>query len=169
MAGTSVTSEQLLKALQFHYNFTQFRPHQEEAIQATLNGKDSLLILPTGKSLIMMLRVQSSVPDMFFLLHAACCSEMNVLLQWTAATSAVSKSYPLQHNAVTRWWQVLGLSASCSGQKQLLHSGDWAANGVGQGPGAYVLDAKIRSRDTCTVARQQLTPACLWCLSLPHV
>eukprot|EP00775_Hariotina_reticulata_P003370 gene3370-3645_t len=39
---------QLLQALKSHFGFDTFRPSQKEAITATLEGRDSLLILPTG-------------------------------------------------------------------------------------------------------------------------
>lgn len=40
--------DQLCEALKYHFNHEAFRPFQLEAIQATLSGRDSLLILPTG-------------------------------------------------------------------------------------------------------------------------
>jgi superfamily II DNA helicase RecQ len=40
--------EELCGALKYHFQHDTFRPFQLEAIQATLSGRDSLLILPTG-------------------------------------------------------------------------------------------------------------------------
>jgi len=42
------TQEELIKALKYHFGHEEFRPFQLDAIQATLAGRDSLLILPTG-------------------------------------------------------------------------------------------------------------------------
>jgi hypothetical protein len=50
MEGTSVSQEQLLAALKCNFNHEKFRDLQLDAIQATLSGKDSLLILPTGQN-----------------------------------------------------------------------------------------------------------------------
>lgn len=44
-----VGTEQLLAALKFHFSYDAFRPNQQQAIEATLAGRDSLLIIPTGK------------------------------------------------------------------------------------------------------------------------
>lgn len=44
------TTEQLCEALKYHFAHDEFRPFQLEAIQATLSGRDSLLILPTGEA-----------------------------------------------------------------------------------------------------------------------
>lgn len=43
-----VDKEQVLAALNYHFSYGTFRPNQLEAIEATLEGKDSLLIMPTG-------------------------------------------------------------------------------------------------------------------------
>jgi hypothetical protein len=48
MEKTTLAHEQLIAALKSNFNHENFRNHQLEAIQATLSGKDSLLILPTG-------------------------------------------------------------------------------------------------------------------------
>ncbi|KAF6265510.1 P-loop containing nucleoside triphosphate hydrolase protein [Scenedesmus sp. NREL 46B-D3] len=48
MEAANVSHEQLLAALRCNFNHEKFRNHQLEAIQATLSGKDSLLILSTG-------------------------------------------------------------------------------------------------------------------------
>lgn len=42
------TKEDLCKALKFNFGHDEFRPMQLDAVQATLSGRDSLLILPTG-------------------------------------------------------------------------------------------------------------------------
>lgn len=39
---------QLLDAVRKHWGFTSLRPHQEQAIRAALDGRDSLVVLPTG-------------------------------------------------------------------------------------------------------------------------
>jgi Lhr-like helicase len=44
------TQEELCKALKYHFSYDKFRPFQLDAIHATLAGRDSLLILPTGLS-----------------------------------------------------------------------------------------------------------------------
>ena len=38
----------LLHALQKHWGYDAFRPLQEQAIDAVLAGRDSLVVLPTG-------------------------------------------------------------------------------------------------------------------------
>jgi hypothetical protein len=43
------TQKELCTALKYHFNYDMFRPFQLDAIHATLAGRDSLLILPTGK------------------------------------------------------------------------------------------------------------------------
>lgn len=43
------SKEELEQALAYNFSYTQFRPNQLEAIQATLAGRDSLLIMPTGR------------------------------------------------------------------------------------------------------------------------
>src|SRR5712691_9495103 len=40
--------EQLQKLVQKHWGHPTFRPLQEEAMRAVLEGRDSLLVLPTG-------------------------------------------------------------------------------------------------------------------------
>src|SRR5438309_9358127 len=40
--------EQLKQLVQKHWGHPAFRPFQEEAMRAVLNGRDSLLVLPTG-------------------------------------------------------------------------------------------------------------------------
>ena len=42
------SASSLLHVLQQHWQHSSFRPLQEEAVTATLEGKDLLLILPTG-------------------------------------------------------------------------------------------------------------------------
>jgi ATP-dependent DNA helicase RecQ len=34
--------------LRRHFGFEQFRPGQEEAVQAALEGRDALVVMPTG-------------------------------------------------------------------------------------------------------------------------
>lgn len=41
-------SRDVSKALRQRFNLTGFRPHQEEAINATLSGRDVFVLLPTG-------------------------------------------------------------------------------------------------------------------------
>lgn len=43
-----ITSEVLKKALQRHFGFKAFKPLQEEIIQHTLSGFDSVVLMPTG-------------------------------------------------------------------------------------------------------------------------
>lgn len=40
--------QEILDVLQNHFGFDDFRPGQEETINALLEGKDTLSILPTG-------------------------------------------------------------------------------------------------------------------------
>ncbi|MDD5528143.1 MAG: RecQ family ATP-dependent DNA helicase [Patescibacteria group bacterium] len=49
--------QQAVELLKIHYGFEKFRPGQEEAIDAILDGKDVLVVMPTGggKSLIYQL------------------------------------------------------------------------------------------------------------------
>jgi superfamily II DNA helicase RecQ len=42
------TEQELCTALKYHFGHELFRPFQLDAVQATLSGRDSLLILPTG-------------------------------------------------------------------------------------------------------------------------
>jgi ATP-dependent DNA helicase RecQ len=50
-------SEALHSQLQTHFSYRRFRPGQEEAIAKLLNGKDALVVMPTGhgKSLVYQL------------------------------------------------------------------------------------------------------------------
>ena len=43
-----VDNSQLLQVLKSHWGYTQFRPLQREAIQAALEDRDSVVVLPTG-------------------------------------------------------------------------------------------------------------------------
>jgi hypothetical protein len=45
-AALSLALHRLLKN---HYGHDSFRPQQQEAVAATITGKDCLLILPTGR------------------------------------------------------------------------------------------------------------------------
>ena len=38
----------LMRALHEHFGFDRFRPGQEEAVRAALEGRDSLVVMPTG-------------------------------------------------------------------------------------------------------------------------
>src|SRR6478609_2401425 len=40
--------DQLKQIIQKHWGFASFRPLQEDAMRAVLDGRDSLLVLPTG-------------------------------------------------------------------------------------------------------------------------
>jgi len=42
------TTEALLSALKSHWGFDAFRPWQEQAIRSAIDGRDSLVVLPTG-------------------------------------------------------------------------------------------------------------------------
>ncbi|MGQ0733971.1 MAG: DNA helicase RecQ [Acidobacteriota bacterium] len=44
----TVPAERLLSILQQYWGYTSFRAHQREAMEAVLDGRDSLLVLPTG-------------------------------------------------------------------------------------------------------------------------
>jgi superfamily II DNA helicase RecQ len=44
------TKQELCKVLKYSCGHDEFRPMQLDAVQATLSGRDSLLILPTGAS-----------------------------------------------------------------------------------------------------------------------
>src|SRR5919199_1361324 len=41
-------AEQLKSVIQRHWGFSSLRPLQEQAMRAVLDGRDSLLVLPTG-------------------------------------------------------------------------------------------------------------------------
>jgi ATP-dependent DNA helicase RecQ len=43
-----VSADSLLNVLQQYWGYTSFRPLQREAIEAVVNGRDSLVVLPTG-------------------------------------------------------------------------------------------------------------------------
>ena len=43
-----VDSKQLQKLLQTHWGYDEFRPLQREAIEAVMDGRDSVVVLPTG-------------------------------------------------------------------------------------------------------------------------
>ncbi len=43
-----MTTEALLHVLDEHWGYSSFRPHQREAMAAVLDGRDSLVVLPTG-------------------------------------------------------------------------------------------------------------------------
>jgi len=47
-AKTSFTKEQLLEALQKHFKLEGFRPHQDDVIYSILDGRDTLVVMPTG-------------------------------------------------------------------------------------------------------------------------
>ncbi|HTW96430.1 MAG TPA: ATP-dependent DNA helicase RecQ, partial [Candidatus Methylomirabilis sp.] len=55
--NNSQKKQQAVELLKIHYGFDKFRPGQEEAIDAILDGKDVLVVMPTGggKSLIYQL------------------------------------------------------------------------------------------------------------------
>jgi DNA topoisomerase III len=48
MAPTSTSQNKLLNLLNDRFGFSEFRPHQEEVCQASAEGKDVLLVMPTG-------------------------------------------------------------------------------------------------------------------------
>jgi ATP-dependent DNA helicase RecQ len=48
-AGMAVPTSQVLhQTLKSHFGYDSFRPLQEEIVQATMNGRDVLALLPTG-------------------------------------------------------------------------------------------------------------------------
>ncbi len=47
-SSTRFTSETLREVLRDNFGFDGFRPHQEEAIAASLEGRDVLVVMPTG-------------------------------------------------------------------------------------------------------------------------
>ncbi|HEX8392769.1 MAG TPA: DEAD/DEAH box helicase, partial [Longimicrobium sp.] len=58
MAATAPgAGEDLAQALRQHFDLSEFRPGQEETIRAVLDGRDAIVVLPTGagKSLIYQL------------------------------------------------------------------------------------------------------------------
>ncbi|MCX6795565.1 MAG: RecQ family ATP-dependent DNA helicase [Candidatus Falkowbacteria bacterium] len=57
MLNIAKQKEQLLELLKIHYGYSSFRRGQEAAIESVLQGKDTLVVLPTGggKSLIYQL------------------------------------------------------------------------------------------------------------------
>ena len=42
------SSESLLQSLQQHFGYSDFRPGQREVVEALLEGRDCLAVLPTG-------------------------------------------------------------------------------------------------------------------------
>ena len=52
----------LLQKLQMHWGHTLFRPLQLEAVEATLAGRDLLLILPTG-GVLCCLNTNDTIPS----------------------------------------------------------------------------------------------------------
>lgn len=48
LPGTMASNDQLLPLLRQHWGHQSFRPLQRQALQATIQGRDSLVILPTG-------------------------------------------------------------------------------------------------------------------------
>lgn len=47
-AATAPTDTELIRVLQDHFGLQAFRGSQLEAVRATLEGYDSIVILPTG-------------------------------------------------------------------------------------------------------------------------
>src|SRR4029077_8032049 len=47
-ALTSAPLQQLQEVIRHHWGFREFRPLQEEAMTAVLEGRDSLVVMPTG-------------------------------------------------------------------------------------------------------------------------
>ena len=47
-SGTTFSVDQLLAAIQRHWGFRALRPLQEQAMRAVLEGRDSVVVLPTG-------------------------------------------------------------------------------------------------------------------------
>jgi ATP-dependent DNA helicase RecQ len=56
-------SDALLPVLQRFWGYTSFRPLQREAIDAVVNGRDSLLVLPTGGGKSLCFQVPALVRD----------------------------------------------------------------------------------------------------------
>ena len=85
-ASCGVTTEQLLAALKYHFNHEVFRPNQQEAIHATLSGRDSLLILPTGARVSSASSGKTAEPHLLHLergMHQQFGSAVEALLsQW---------------------------------------------------------------------------------------
>src|SRR5271154_4915400 len=48
MSNTDAMIDQLRAIVQKHWGYGSFRPLQEESMRAVLEGRDSLLVLPTG-------------------------------------------------------------------------------------------------------------------------
>ena len=48
MSAPVVPAESLRTVLERYWGYTSFRPLQQEAMEAVLHGRDSLLVLPTG-------------------------------------------------------------------------------------------------------------------------
>jgi len=46
--GPPHSVDELRKVIQRHWGFRTFRPLQEQAMQAVLDGRDSVVVLPTG-------------------------------------------------------------------------------------------------------------------------
>lgn len=53
--------EQLKELLKIHFNYGSFRPGQEQAIDAILEGRDALVVLPTGGGKSMIFQLPSLV------------------------------------------------------------------------------------------------------------
>ena len=47
-SSSTLTFADLLPALKKHYGFDRLKPEQVAAVQATLDGRDSLVVLSTG-------------------------------------------------------------------------------------------------------------------------
>jgi hypothetical protein len=48
MKESGLAPDALLNALKYHFGHDSFRPHQQDAVTATLAGRDTLIVLPTG-------------------------------------------------------------------------------------------------------------------------
>ena len=46
--GTQVSGKELNRKLRDHFGFRQFRPGQERAVQSAMDGRDTVVVMPTG-------------------------------------------------------------------------------------------------------------------------
>src|SRR4051812_3708954 len=47
-AGAGATAGEVVRKLREHFGFRRFRPGQEQVVRAALEGRDSIVIMPTG-------------------------------------------------------------------------------------------------------------------------
>lgn len=76
-----VNTAMLHQTLQAHFGFDAFRPHQAEVIQHVLDGKDALVIMPTGGGKSLCYQVPALLKPGFALVISPLISLMNDQVQ----------------------------------------------------------------------------------------